>query len=162
MEKKITVVTGERGAGKSTYCLNRVEKARKENRIVRGILSPAVYHADRKTGFYTRDLATDVQLLTGSVTAEPGLTERFYRWYLNPAAITWGNQILTEIDSCDLLIIDEIGPLEFKEQRGFTAAFSCLRSATYQEALVVLRPECLPDFNALGFAFNTHEIIKGE
>ena len=158
--KKITVVTGERGAGKTKYCLEQVQAARERGWVVRGILSPAIYDADKKTGFYLRNLENDEQRLSGTLNPEINLGGQFRRWSISTSVFEWGNQILSAIDACDLIVIDELGPLEFEEEKGYTAAFDCLKNADFQQALVVIRPECIANFQAMGFDFDTMKIIK--
>ena len=41
---------------------------------------------------------------------------------------------------CDLLVIDEIGPLELEMGQGLTNALDALRQADYRLALVSIRP----------------------
>ena len=158
--RKITVVTGERGAGKTTYCLEQVQAARESGWVVRGILSPAIYDAGRKTGFYLRNLENDEQRLSGTLNPEINLGGQFRCWSISTSVYEWGNQILSAIAACDLIVIDELGPLEFEEGKGYTAAFDCLKNADFQQALVVIRPECIANFQAMGFDFDTVKIIK--
>jgi nucleoside-triphosphatase THEP1 len=62
-----------------------------------------------------------------------------------PDAVAWGNQILRETVPCDLLVIDELGPLEFNREEGWIKAFDVLESGDYRSALVVIRPTLLDD-----------------
>lgn len=158
--RKITVVTGERGAGKTKYCLEQVLAVREKGWVVRGILSPAIYDAGRKTGFYLRNLENDEQRLSGTLNPDINLGGQFRHWSIDTSVFEWGNQILSAIDVCDLFVIDELGPLEFEEKKGYTAAFDCLKNADFQQALVVIRPECIANFRTMGFDFDTMKIMK--
>jgi hypothetical protein len=42
-----------------------------------------------------------------------------------------------------LLVIDELGPVEFDQGRGLTKAFDILDSQTYRLAVAVVRPDLL-------------------
>lgn len=44
---------------------------------------------------------------------------------------------------CDLLIVDELGPLEFNRGEGWIAGLTAVDSGSYQSALVVIRPSLL-------------------
>jgi nucleoside-triphosphatase THEP1 len=55
----------------------------------------------------------------------------------------WGNEVLSRSLPCDLLIIDELGPLEVLGNRGWSNALSVLDAGDYAAALVVCRPGLL-------------------
>jgi hypothetical protein len=44
---------------------------------------------------------------------------------------------------CDVLIVDELGVLEFERHQGWLAGLSAIDSGDYQLGLVVIRPELL-------------------
>jgi nucleoside-triphosphatase THEP1 len=62
-------------------------------------------------------------------------------WYFNLRTLEWGNQVLEISLPCDLLIVDELGPLELTHQMGWRAALDILPLSGYRLALVVIRPE---------------------
>ena len=157
-ENKITVITGERGAGKTRFCALQEINARQQGKQVAGVLSPSLFQNGKKVGFYLKDLQTEEQCLGGSTILKPENTFDFYKWNMDRDSFDWANDFLSKIKSCDLLIIDELGPLEFELNNGLTAAFDCLRTAEYKKALVVIRPELIAAFKALGFTFDTNTI----
>ena len=55
----------------------------------------------------------------------------------------WGNRVLASSLPCDLLLIDELGPLEFNLGLGWVSALDLIQSGQYRQALVVIRPELL-------------------
>jgi nucleoside-triphosphatase THEP1 len=55
--------------------------------------------------------------------------------------LSWGHDVLTHSVPCDLLIVDELGPLEIERDRGWVVAFDVLRSGSFAMAVVVVRPE---------------------
>jgi nucleoside-triphosphatase THEP1 len=57
--------------------------------------------------------------------------------------LDWGNRIIESSVPCDLLIIDELGPLEFNLSLGWVNALGAVRGARYLLAVVVVRPELL-------------------
>jgi nucleoside-triphosphatase THEP1 len=61
-------------------------------------------------------------------------------WQLGADAWARGNRILLVSTPCDLLIVDELGPLELRAGRGWIEAFAVLGSRDYRAALVVCRP----------------------
>ena len=61
-------------------------------------------------------------------------------WTFDPASVEWGQQVLASLPPSDLLVIDEIGPLELEMGQGLTNALDALHRADYRLALVTLRP----------------------
>lgn len=57
-----------------------------------------------------------------------------------------------------MLIIDEIGPLEFGRNAGWTASFGVLEGKEYQLAIVVIRPAYIGAFFRLGFGFQIKQL----
>lgn len=60
-------------------------------------------------------------------------------WPFEPRALTWGQQVLGWLPVCDLLVIDEIGPLKIEQGFGLTNALDALRWPDFRLALVSLR-----------------------
>ena len=155
---KITVITGKRGAGKTRFCALQEMSAREQGRQVAGVLSPALYQNGEKVGFYLRNLESEEQRLGGSSILKPESSFHFHKWHMDQESFAWANDFLANIQSCDLLIIDELGPIEFEHHSGLIAAFDCLKTVDYKKALVVIRPELIAAFKALGFDFDTISI----
>ena len=157
--KKICVITGERGAGKSRYCMRLLEKARQEGSNCAGIISPAVYTNDKKTAFFVMDVKTSEQRLCGTRTAPDQGTVGC--WQMFPSVLAWGNELIRQSCPCDMLFIDELGPLEFRKREGFTAAFDILRTGGFGTAYTVIRPECIAEFKKIVSDFDIITIGEG-
>ena len=52
----------------------------------------------------------------------------------------WGNQTLNTSTPCDVLVVDELGPLEFERGIGLQNGFTAIDSRNFDFALVVIRP----------------------
>lgn len=157
-ENKITVITGKRGAGKTRFCALQEMYAREQGRQAAGVLSPALYQNGKKVGFYLKNLESGEQRLGGSSIFKPETSFDFHQWNMDRESFDWANDFLSKIQSCDLLIIDELGPLEFEHHAGLIAALDCLKTVEYKKALVVIRPELIAAFKALEFDFDTSSI----
>jgi nucleoside-triphosphatase THEP1 len=57
--------------------------------------------------------------------------------------LEWGNVILENINSCDLFILDEVGPLEFEYGIGLIAGLDIIDSRKRFPSIVVVRPSLL-------------------
>ena len=126
------------GAGKTTFCLRLTAAARACGRSVAGVLSLPQYVDGRKTALWLAPLPMGMPRLLAHVAAPAEAT--WGKWRFLPAALAWGNASLMGIAAADLLIVDEIGPLELNRHRGLQGAFHALRSVNYRAAVVTVRP----------------------
>ena len=134
----ITLITGARRVGKSTLCKQWATDLRAANIQVSGLLT-------RHTGLH--DLEVEVlrsgarYRLTQSFVAQAG--QPLARFQMDAAASNRSRQDLADSVPTDILIVDELGPLEFIHNRGWVNAFSILAGGEYQHALIVVRLELL-------------------
>lgn len=158
----IRVVSGWRGVGKTTYCQQVVEQFRIAGLKVSGLLSPARFENHQKTGIFAVDLHSRQSQLVASLL--PGEIEgtRFGPWTFDPRVFAWGNRALLQAKGADLLVIDELGFLEFDLQTGWNASFEVLQKKDFRLAMVVIRPECIEAFSNKGFTFQTQEILSSQ
>lgn len=61
----------------------------------------------------------------------------------------WGAALLDTACPCDVLVVDEIGPLELERGQGWANALNVLDSGQYELAVVVVRPALLDTFHRL-------------
>lgn len=136
----LVLLTGGRGAGKTRWCEALARAAREAKLAVRGVLSPAVLADGEKRAIDLLDLATGERRFLAE-RARPDLpgTEGL-GWRFDPEALAAGNAALGRVGACDLLLVDELGPLELGRGSGFTAAFDLLESRRHGLAIVVVRP----------------------
>ncbi len=133
---RIVVLTGERGVGKSTVCCETIVLAQ-----ARGYTCGGIITLSHPNG--ARDLldarSGDVRKLTLAPDAELAVVQGRFRF--NPETLEWGNTALACALACDLLVVDELGPLEIERGEGWQSAFDALRRTDFVLALVVVRPE---------------------
>lgn len=136
----LALLTGGRGAGKTRWCEAVARAARGAGLAVRGVLSPAVLADGEKRAIGLLDLASG-ERRTLADRARPDLpgTEGL-GWRFDHEALAAGNAALERVGACDLLLVDELGPLELGRGSGFTAAFGLLDARRYGLAIVVVRP----------------------
>jgi nucleoside-triphosphatase THEP1 len=65
-------------------------------------------------------------------------------WHFHADGLAWGASVLCRATLCDLLVIDELGPLELVQDKGWTVGLDLLRDSRYRLTLVVVRPALLP------------------
>jgi len=138
------ILTGSRGSGKTTLCRRLAAEAHTLGWDVAGVISPAAYEGGQKTGIEVVDLRSNESRLfarrpmdqDGNSSSRPG-------WIFDQTALLWGNQILASATPCDMLVVDELGPLEFEAGQGWNAGLKALDSRNYQVGLVTIRRELL-------------------
>lgn len=140
---RIILLTGAIGCGKTTYCRTEIDAARRAGLDVAGVLSPARFEQGVKVGIDVLDLrsgelrplahlhrAEAVSDVTGIVTQ---------RWRFDAETLAWANQALATATLCDLLVVDELGPLELEQGHGWTAGLAAIDMRAFDAALVVVR-----------------------
>ncbi len=140
---EINIITGGIGQGKTTLCRRLVAAATKKGWNVNGVLSPAVFEDGRKMGIDLLDVSSGEKRRLAH-RDRPTSGPRTSGWHFLASALAWGDQILNRAVPCDLLVIDELGPLELVRGEGWQAGIEALNSDAYQIAVVVVRPSLLP------------------
>jgi len=146
MEKgKIIIVSGWRMIGKTTFCKSVIDQARDKGFSVCGLLSLARFNDGKKVGIDVQDLSTQEIFPLAEFNQGQESSIKTRAWVFDQERVSWGNQVLKNISPCDLLVIDELGPIEFYRQKGWTAGFDALDTHCYKLALVVIRPELIDE-----------------
>jgi hypothetical protein len=140
----LILVTGAIGAGKTAFCLAAVAWARARGWQAAGLVSPPVFENGVKIGIDVEDVSSGerrrlARRRVGEVEAAIATTG----WVFDPEALQWGNQVLENALPCDLLVVDELGPLEFERGQGWLAGLAALDSRRYRLGLASIRPELL-------------------
>lgn len=93
------------------------------------------------------DLATGERVVFGrrDVVAPPIGDPLTPGWQFGGEAFAFADKAIVAAADADLLVVDEVGPLELRGARGFTAAVPILAAARFRAALVVCRPELLEE-----------------
>lgn len=143
---KIVVISGESGTGKTSYCAALVRHVMASGGLVCGLLSLGIYVDDVRIAIDLHDLSTGQPRRLATRRPEPDPISPTPQWQFDDEALRWGNAVLAAAPPCDLLIIDELGPLELKHNAGFQSAFDLLKRRAYRLACVVVRPSLVEDF----------------
>ena len=135
---RVVLVTGERGIGKTHLCQQVAEQAGRRGYGCAGVLSRALFNGEEKVAITMVDVATNAER-TLAVADDAPSEVRWGRYRFIPSTLEWGSRLLTGGTPCDLLIVDELGPLELELGQGLVAALDVLNEGAFSLALVVVR-----------------------
>ena len=139
----LIILSGPRAAGKTTLIQKVFERLRNESVDIAGILSLPVEDNGEKVAINGLDLRSgETRRLA---VRNPGLNGDLAtrQWLFESQAMQWADSILEISTPCDLLVVDELGVLEFERSRGWLAGLEALDDGMYAVAIVVIRPELL-------------------
>lgn len=139
-DSKKWIITGPCQVGKTRFCSHLIQQAQSQDLQIAGLICPPVYIGQQKTTITIENLKTQQNrnLATARTSETQGLLTE--RWVFDEDVLAWGNQVLAETEGCDLLLVDELGPLEFNRGLGWQNGLHAIDKGEYQIAVVVIRP----------------------
>jgi nucleoside-triphosphatase len=159
-ERRITLLTGERGAGKSTVCLALARLARAAGVAVSGVASRSVIRDGGRAGLEAVDLATlDSWRLASTLQTLGG--PAIGPFSFDPAGLARALALVEAAadSAATLLAIDEIGPLELTFHEGFYPVLGPLAQRPSPDLLFVVRPSLLDTLAGL-FARDRPRVVE--
>jgi nucleoside-triphosphatase THEP1 len=152
-QHRLILLSGESGAGKTRWCLELIDLAKTLKIAVCGLVSPPIFEGNRKIGIDLLDLTSGERRRLAVLRREGALSSdkgpQTEDWQFDEETLDWGNQILSQCShrlqkNPHLLILDELGPLEFLHGKGLLNALRLIDQRHYTLACVVVRPGLLP------------------
>lgn len=141
---QLWIISGPIGSGKTRYCQHLAGQARARGWDVAGVLSPGVFLGERKVAIEVLDLRSGQRRTLAQRVAEVGASGlHTQEWAFDDRVLAWGDALLAHATPCDMLVVDELGPLELERGQGWVSAIPAITSRAYRLALVVLRPTLL-------------------
>jgi nucleoside-triphosphatase THEP1 len=155
------VLSGPSRAGKTTVCRALIAEAEARGLAVAGVLTDDATAADGSRQQVAVDLHTGERRLLAS--AKGAATARTTGgdptgaaagalagvpvggWTFAEDGVAFGRAVLQTCltRSCDLLVVDQIGPLELLEGGGWSVAFELFARGDFELALVVVNPRVI-------------------
>ncbi len=138
------IVSGEIGVGKTTVCEKAIGIAREAGYRCSGILTPKVIKDGIVRGIDVVDIQNgerETLAAVDSVYKGPHVGKYFF----NPEGIRFGIRAIEKGIASDLLVVDEIGPLELAGE-GFFKALEVVRAGIVRNSVLVIRKHLLTAF----------------
>jgi nucleoside-triphosphatase THEP1 len=141
----LLIVSGDFETGKTRFSQHLAQGLFDLGWEIAGIISPAVLEDGIKIAIDAVDLRSGdrrrlAEINRAGSTLDGPTTKR---WQFSQQALDWCNSFLRKATPCDLLVIDELGPLEFDRETGMLAALEAIDDGQYLVALIVIRPTLL-------------------
>jgi nucleoside-triphosphatase len=133
LKKRMLLLTGSPGVGKTTVLLKVVESLKAKGYSVGGMISREVRSRGVRVGFEIWDLSSNARGWLAHVNQPSGPQVGKYRVNLDDLNGIGVKAIRKAVDKCDVIAIDEVGPMELFSEK-FKEA---VRRAVESEKVVV-------------------------
>jgi nucleoside-triphosphatase len=133
MQKRVLLLTGNPGIGKTTVLMKTVSALKKRGICVGGMISREVREGGRRVGFEILDLGSGRRGWLAHVNQKTGSQVGRYRVNIEDLNSVGAQAIIEAVEKCEVIAIDEIGPMEL-----FSGKFKeAVRKALNSRKLVV-------------------------
>jgi nucleoside-triphosphatase THEP1 len=145
MNNKVFVITGSQGSGKTTSLIKLTKHLKDEGLSVGGIIAHGFWNNNERTGFELENIQTGEKIILCQTNPAKGWA-KFRRFYFNPEGFDFGNKVLdpANLDKTEIIVIDEVGPLEL-EDKGWAQAIKSLLKTTGKPVIFVVRESLTKD-----------------
>ena len=138
---KLVVFYGPRNIGKTSLLMKVVPHLQQSGFKVSGVISPPVFRNQEKVGIQIQNIATGEIRNLAQRRQERYVQDATPGYAFDDRNLHWGDVVLKNAVPGQVLIIDELGPLEIKFGRGWQAGVKAVTSGEYDLCIVVLREE---------------------
>jgi nucleoside-triphosphatase len=122
----IIILTGAPGVGKTTIVTDVAQKLKERRVNVGGVVSREIRTNNMRTGFEFIDIATNDRETLASVT---GNGPRVGKYSINLQGCRFAaNRLINALINSDVIICDEIGPMELKSKEFIDTARNLLKT----------------------------------
>ena len=136
MQKRVLLLTGDPGVGKTTVLIKMVEALKAKGINVGGMISREAREGNVRVGFEIIDLTSNKHGWLAHINQRTGPQVGKYHINLEDLENIGATAIVEAVEKCDVIAIDEIGPMEFYSQRFKQAVKQALESRKVVLAVV--------------------------
>jgi len=119
LSKHVFGVTGPSGSGKTQLCQKIVGEAIELGYDVAGFVSPAIFSEETKIAINVKILPSGKEKALAILAQNDMVNNVYGKWKFDQKAIDLIQNHFLAIKHCDMLIVDEIGPLEIDQGKGW-------------------------------------------
>jgi nucleoside-triphosphatase len=112
LHKRVLLMTGAPGVGKTTVLINTVEALKAEGVSVGGMISREAREGNARVGFEILDLTNGKRGWLANVNQKDGPQVGKYRVNLQDLENIGAKAVMEAVEKCSVVAIDEIGPME--------------------------------------------------
>ncbi|GBC74886.1 Nucleoside-triphosphatase THEP1 [archaeon HR06] len=109
---KLILITGRPGIGKTSLIINLVDRLREKGFLIGGIVSRELRRDKERYGFEILDLLSGKRGLLASIDLPYGPRIGKYKVNLIDLKEIASNSLDKALENCDLIVCDEVGPME--------------------------------------------------
>ena len=112
LRKRVLLLTGTPGVGKTTVLMKAIDALKEKGICVGGMLSRETRAGGKRVGFEILDLSSGKRGWLAHVNQKTGPRVGRYHVNLNDLEFIGAKAIADAVENCDVIAIDEIGPME--------------------------------------------------
>jgi nucleoside-triphosphatase len=128
LRKRVLLLTGIPGVGKTTVLKKAIDALKEKEICVGGMLSREARVAGKRVGFEILDLNSGRSEWLAHVNQKAGPEVGRYHVNLNNLELIGAKAIADAVENCDVIAIDEIGPMELFSEKFKEAVRKALES----------------------------------
>jgi nucleoside-triphosphatase len=132
----VLLITGSPGVGKTTVLTKAVDILKEKGYRVGGMLSNEVREGGVRVGFEILDLGSQKRGWLAHIDQKSGPSVGRYRVNLADLEAVGARAITDAVENCDIVAIDEIGPMELFSEKFGDAVKAALQSRKLVIAIV--------------------------
>jgi len=136
MKKRLLLLTGNPGVGKTTVLLKTVENLKDKGYSIGGMLSREVREDGTRVGFEILDLRSSERGWLAHANQKGGPRVGKYRVNLEDLNSIGAEAIIAAVEKSDVIAIDEIGPMELFSEKFKQAVKKAVESGKHVIAVV--------------------------
>jgi nucleoside-triphosphatase len=136
LRKRVLLLTGNPGVGKTTVLIKTVNALKVEGCSVGGMISREVREGGARVGFEILDLNSSRRGWLAHVNQKSGPQVGKYRVNIEDLNGIGAQAIFDAVENCDVIAIDEIGPMELFSEKFEEATRKALESRKLVVAVV--------------------------
>lgn len=136
LRKRVLLLTGNPGVGKTSVLIRTVNALKESGCKVGGIISREVREGGTRVGFEIVDLHSSRRGWLAHVNQKSGPQVGKYRVNIEDLNTIGVQAILGAVESCDVIAVDEIGPMELFSEKFKEAVRKTLESCKLVIAII--------------------------